>query len=87
MAEPLRWQSLQASADEEPCARHLTEDLEVPQPLVSHHLRVPRDAGFLESERSLCWTYRLSPTAIAALGDEFAAVAANAAAPASERGS
>ena len=86
VAEPLRWRILNALAREELCVCHLTEDLEVPQPLISHHLRVLRDAGLVESEKWRYWTYyRLKPAALAALGDELARLAANAPEPASDR--
>ena len=61
-AEPLRWRILTALAREELCVCHLTEDLDVAQPLISHHLRVLRDAGLVESEKWRYWTYyRLNP--------------------------
>ena len=85
-AEPLRWRILQALAREELCVCHLTEDVEVPQPLISHHLRVLRDAGLVESEKWRYWTYyRLNVAAVAALGYELTAMAANAPAPLAER--
>jgi ArsR family transcriptional regulator len=57
IAEPLRWQIVQALALEELCVCHLVEDLGVPQPLISHHLRVLREAGLVESEKWRYWTY------------------------------
>ena len=36
---------------------HLVEELDVVQPLVSHHLKVLREAGLVESERFRYWTY------------------------------
>ena len=63
LAEPLRWSIVTALAREELCVCHLTEDLGRAQPLVSHHLRVLRDAGIVESEKWRYWTYyRLAPT-------------------------
>lgn len=86
VAEPLRWRILTALAREELCVCHLTEDLEVAQPLISHHLRVLREAGLVESEKWRYWTYyRLNAAAIAALSDAFAALAADAPAPAADR--
>jgi ArsR family transcriptional regulator len=85
-AEPLRWRILNALAHEELCVCHLTDDLDVAQPLISHHLRVLRDAGLVESEKWRYWTYyRLNPSAVAAVGDRLAAIAATAPAPAAER--
>ena len=68
LAEPLRWQIVQALAQEELCVCHLVEDLGAPQPLISHHLRVLRDAGLVESEKWRYWTYyRLRADALADL--------------------
>lgn len=76
LAEPLRWSIVAALADEELCVCHLTEDLGAPQPLISHHLRVLRDAGIVESEKWRYWTYyRLRPDRLAELGDLFGALA------------
>ena len=67
-ADPLRWRILNALAEEELCVCHLSEDLGVPQPLVSHHLRVLRDAGLVESEKWRYWTYyRLNPATLGRL--------------------
>ena len=62
LAEPLRWRIVQLLADEELCVCHLVEALDVSQSLVSHHLKVLRDAGLVTSERWSYWTYyRLVP--------------------------
>ena len=62
LAEPLRWRIVQLLADEELCVCHLVEELDVSQSLVSHHLKVLRDAGLVTSERWSYWTYyRLVP--------------------------
>jgi ArsR family transcriptional regulator, arsenate/arsenite/antimonite-responsive transcriptional repressor len=64
LAEPMRWQIVQLLAREQLCVCHLTEELEVGQPLVSHHLKVLREAGLIEGERFRYWTYyRLVPGA------------------------
>lgn len=57
LAEPLRWRIVELLAAEELCVCHLVETLEVPQPLVSHHLRVLREAGLVETSRLRHWTY------------------------------
>jgi ArsR family transcriptional regulator len=86
LAEPLRWQIVQVLAREELCVCHLTEDLSAPQPLISHHLRVLRTAGLVESERFRYWTYyRLTPNALAELGAAITALADAAPAAASQR--
>ena len=67
-AEPLRWRILTLLAEEELCVCHLVEALDAPQSLISHHLRVLRDAGLVESERFRYWTYyRLQPAAVEAM--------------------
>jgi len=46
----------------------LTETFELSQPTISHHLRILREAGLVESSRRGTWAYyRLVPEAIAAL--------------------
>jgi ArsR family transcriptional regulator len=68
-AEPLRWRILTLLAEEELCVCHLVEALDAPQSLISHHLRVLRDAGLVEGERFRYWTYyRLRPEAVNELG-------------------
>lgn len=69
LAEPLRWRIVQLLAREELCVCHLVEALGVAQPLVSHHLRVLRDADLVESSRYRYWTYyRLRPDPVARAG-------------------
>jgi len=47
----------------------MVELLDVPQSLVSHHLRVLRGAGLVETDKFRYWTYyRLRPGALEALG-------------------
>ena len=76
LAEPLRWRIVEALAREELCVCHLTEDLGAPQPLISHHLRILRKAGLVESEKWRYWTYyRLHPDALAELSARTAALA------------
>ncbi len=66
LAEPLRWRIVKLLAREELCVCHLVEELAVNQPLVSHHLRILRDAGVVESSKFRYWTYyRLCPAALA----------------------
>jgi ArsR family transcriptional regulator len=48
----------------EVCACDFTSCCDVRQPTVSHHLKVLRDAGVVESERRGTWIYyRLAPAA------------------------
>ena len=61
------------SAAEECCVCDLTDAFELSQPTISHHLRILREAGLVESTRRGTWAYyRLVPEAVeqlrAALG-------------------
>jgi ArsR family transcriptional regulator, arsenate/arsenite/antimonite-responsive transcriptional repressor len=72
LAEPVRWRIVERLAAEELCVCHLVDDLELAQPLVSHHLKILREAGVVESERFKQWTYyRLSADAIGTVADEL----------------
>lgn len=75
LAEPRRWQILELLSCEELCVCHLAEEMGLAQPLISHHLRVLRDAGLVESEKHRQWTYyRLRPEALTALTHRITAV-------------
>jgi len=75
LGEPTRARIVDLLADEELCVCHLTEELSVTQTLVSHHLRVLREAGLVESERHRYWTYyRLRPDTLRPLADHLAAL-------------
>jgi ArsR family transcriptional regulator len=53
------------AAADEVCVCDLNAMLELAQPTVSHHLRVLREAGLVESSRRGTWAfYRLVPEAI-----------------------
>ena len=78
-ADPLRWGILALLSREELCVCHLVEALDAPQSLISHHLRVLRDAGLVESERYRYWTYyRLRTGAVEELGRSLIELAAAA---------
>jgi len=66
-ADPTRLAILrQLSAEETVCACDFTACCDVSQPTVSHHLKVLREAGWVESERRGTWVwYRLRPEAVA----------------------
>jgi ArsR family transcriptional regulator len=77
LGDPLRWRIVELLAAEELCVCHLVEELGVPQPLVSHHLKALRDAGLVEGERFRYWTYyRVRPGALALVAERLAALAA-----------
>lgn len=53
------------AAAPEVCVCDLTAAFDLSQPTVSHHLRVLRDAGLVDSERRGTWAYyRLVPEAV-----------------------
>jgi ArsR family transcriptional regulator, arsenate/arsenite/antimonite-responsive transcriptional repressor len=86
VAEPLRWRILTLLGREELCVCHLVESLDVPQPLISHHLRALRDAGLVETERYRYWTYyRLRPEALEAVGRRLIELAGGAPVPGTTR--
>ena len=75
VAEPTRWRILELLRDEELCVCHLVEALALPQPLVSHHLRVLRQAGVVTTERFRYWTYyRLDRDVLAAAATQVSEV-------------
>ncbi|HVT64385.1 MAG TPA: metalloregulator ArsR/SmtB family transcription factor [Mycobacteriales bacterium] len=73
LAEPvrLRLMSLIAATDEA-CVCDLTTPFDLSQPTISHHLRVLREAGLVESERRGTWVwYRARREALDAVGNLF----------------
>jgi ArsR family transcriptional regulator, arsenate/arsenite/antimonite-responsive transcriptional repressor len=66
-ADPTRLAILrQLTAEGEVCACDFTACCDVAQPTVSHHLKVLREAGWVESERRGTWIwYSLRPAALA----------------------
>ena len=59
LSEPVRWRIVELLAHEDLCVCHLVEELDIPQPLVSHHLRVLRQAGVVGTEPCGAFTYYL----------------------------
>jgi ArsR family transcriptional regulator len=56
------------SGADELCVCDLTAAFDLSQPTVSHHLKILRDAGLVESSRRGTWAYyRLVPEAVDAL--------------------
>jgi ArsR family transcriptional regulator len=70
----LRLLSLIASfAGGEACVCDLTGPFDVSQPTISHHLKVLREAGLIDSERRGTWVYYwVLPGALARLGSLLA---------------
>jgi ArsR family transcriptional regulator len=68
----VRLMSMIAAADEA-CVCDLTVPFDVSQPTISHHLKVLRDAGLVDSERRGTWVwYRARREALDAVGELFA---------------
>ena len=67
VADPARLAILRHLSDvAEVCACDLTETCDVSQPTVSHHLKVLRDAGWIDGQRRGTWIwYSLRPEAAA----------------------
>jgi len=75
LAEPNRWRIVELLSCEELCVCHLAEEIGVTQPLVSHHLKVLREAGLVESEKHKQWTYyRLRTGVLAELADSLGGI-------------
>jgi ArsR family transcriptional regulator len=68
VAHPRRLALVAALARRELCASDLVDLLGLPQPLVSHHLAAPRQAGVVRDRRDAHWVYySLAPEALAEL--------------------
>ena len=77
LADPVRLRLLSVVASRtggEACVCDISDGIEVSQPTVSHHLKVLRNAGLLESERRGSWVYyRVVPQALQHLSDIWGA--------------
>jgi ArsR family transcriptional regulator, arsenate/arsenite/antimonite-responsive transcriptional repressor len=77
IADPMRWQILNLLSGEQLCTTHLQDLLGARQTLVSHHLKVLREAGLLDTEPCGRFTYyRLRPGALDGVSAAVAALAA-----------
>lgn len=69
LADPVRLRLLAliaASTDDGACVCDLVDGFELSQPTISHHLKVLRNAGLVESERRGTWVYyRIRPQVLA----------------------
>jgi ArsR family transcriptional regulator len=62
LGDPTRMRILDYLAGGERCVCELTGVLDLPQPLLSHHLKTLREAGFLHVRKEGRWMYyRLDP--------------------------
>src|SRR5512132_4589363 len=86
LGDPLRWRIMELLATEQLCVAHLAEELDTAQPLVSHHLKVLRQAGLIEPDRYRYWTYyRLRPAALVRLAATLGLIARSDPSPAACR--
>lgn len=86
LAEPLRWEIVELLAHEELCVCHLAGEMGIPQPLASHHLKVLRDAGLVESDKYRQWRYyRLRPGAFQDLRTRLSAITSSCPTPGERR--
>ena len=70
LADPNRLRLFLALRDKERCVRDLVDTEGLPQPLVSHHLRVLADAGLVQARRSDGFSlYAVSPEGLTAARD------------------
>ncbi len=73
LADPVRLQLFSLIASHEggqACVCDILPAVDVSQPTVSHHLKVLRTAGLLESERRGSWVhYRVVPDALGVVAD------------------
>ncbi|MFE3445842.1 ArsR/SmtB family transcription factor [Nocardia sp. NPDC059180] len=73
LSDPVRLRllsSIASRAGQEACVCDLSEGIDLSQPTISHHLKVLREAGLLDSERRASWVYyRVVPDALQRLSD------------------
>lgn len=83
LADPIRLTIVrELAAQGGVCACDFTSCCDVSQPTISHHLKVLREAGVVESERRGTWIlYRLDPDAAARLERIASVISAGAARP------
>ncbi len=77
VADPMRWRIVSLLAGAELCTTHLQDLLGAKQNLVSHHLKVLREAGVVQTAPCGRFTYyRLRPGALDGLAGAFGELAA-----------
>ena len=76
LGDPLRVRIVALLSESTMCTCHLIEETGAGQTTVSHHLRVLRDAGWVDTEPCGRFTYyRLRPEPLRALANDLVAVA------------
>ncbi|MFD7477504.1 ArsR/SmtB family transcription factor [Streptomyces sp. NPDC059837] len=79
LADPLRLQIVNLLAKETLCTTHLVEETGAKQTNLSNHLKVLREAGFVETEPCGRYIYyRLKPDVLASLAGQFTDLAESA---------
>jgi ArsR family transcriptional regulator, arsenate/arsenite/antimonite-responsive transcriptional repressor len=72
LADPVRLRLVSmigAHQGGEVCVCDLTDAFDLTQPTISHHLKILREAGIIDSERRGTWVYyRLEPAALERMG-------------------
>lgn len=77
--DPLRIRIVRLLAAEQMCTCHLIDETGARQPTISHHLRILREAGFVETEAHGRFTYyRLRSEPLRTLSDALAGLAESA---------
>lgn len=75
LSDPVRLRllsSIAAREGQEACVCDLSVGIDLTQPTISHHLKVLREAGLLDSERRASWVYyRVVPGALQRLSEVF----------------
>lgn len=75
LADPVRLRLMSAVAShdgQEACVCDVSAGIELSQPTISHHLKVLREAGLLDSERRGSWVYyRVNTRALQQFSDLF----------------
>lgn len=80
LADINRLRILDALRDGERCVCRLTDSLEMPQPLLSHHLRVLREAGLVSPRKDGRWVhYAIVPSALSEMEELLARIREDAA--------
>jgi ArsR family transcriptional regulator len=57
LGDGTRMRILELLANGELCVCDLTAAIDIPQPLLSHHLRILREAGFITARKDGRWSY------------------------------
>ncbi|MFI8485985.1 ArsR/SmtB family transcription factor [Streptomyces rubrogriseus] len=79
LGDPLRLKIVTLLARETLCTTHLIEETGAKQTNLSNHMKVLREAGFVETEPCGRYTYyKLRPEVLVGLSEQFAELAASA---------